>query len=198
MEGSDVNNKKPPKAAWSMVNIPKEKGGLGVLNLSIQNESLMLKHLHKFYNKVPVPWVSLVWEKYYSNGKLPRLTASFRGSFWWKDLLKLLDPYKGMAMANVSDGLSCFFWLDQWDSQVMHQTFPELFSFSKDAFISVKKIKTTTSLVTHFHLPLSTKAYGQFQQLQDRCKLFSLCHSQINGVTFGAIIYLLRRKHTNP
>jgi hypothetical protein len=55
--GSDINNRKPPKAAWPMVYIPKEEGGLGALNLSTQNISLMLKHLHKFYNRASVPWV---------------------------------------------------------------------------------------------------------------------------------------------
>jgi hypothetical protein len=50
--GSDANNKKPPKAAWPMVCIPKEDGGLGVLKLSTQNECLLLKHLHKFYDRV--------------------------------------------------------------------------------------------------------------------------------------------------
>src|SRR5688572_9305 len=31
--GSNINNKKPPKAAWDMVTLPKKEGGLGVLNL---------------------------------------------------------------------------------------------------------------------------------------------------------------------
>ena len=44
-----------------MACIPKLEGGLGVLNLRVQNESLLLKHLHKFYNRVDVPWVHLVW-----------------------------------------------------------------------------------------------------------------------------------------
>jgi hypothetical protein len=40
-----------------MVTIPKESGGLGALNLYIQNESLVLKHLHNFFNKIDIPWV---------------------------------------------------------------------------------------------------------------------------------------------
>jgi len=51
--GSDINSRKPPKAAWPMVCLPKDEGGLGVLDITIQNESLLLKHLHKFYNKAP-------------------------------------------------------------------------------------------------------------------------------------------------
>lgn len=53
--GSDANNKKPPKAAWPMVCVSKADGGLGVINLRIQNESLLLKHLDKFYNHKNIP-----------------------------------------------------------------------------------------------------------------------------------------------
>jgi hypothetical protein len=58
--GFDANNKKPPKAAWPMVSLPKEEGGLGVLNLKRQNECLLLKFLRKFFNKSDIPWVKLI------------------------------------------------------------------------------------------------------------------------------------------
>jgi hypothetical protein len=53
-----------------MVTRPKDEGGMGVLDLKSQNEALLLKNIHKFFNKADIPWVHLVWEKYYSNGKL--------------------------------------------------------------------------------------------------------------------------------
>jgi hypothetical protein len=52
--GSDIHSKKPPKAAWPMVCSPKDEGGLGALNITVQNESLPLKHLHKFFNKASI------------------------------------------------------------------------------------------------------------------------------------------------
>jgi len=63
--GSDINARSSPKVAWSMVCLPKEEGDLGVLNLKTQNEALLLKNMHKFYNKVDTPWVHLVWDKHY-------------------------------------------------------------------------------------------------------------------------------------
>jgi hypothetical protein len=77
--GSDINSKKPPKAAWKMVCLPKEEGGLGVIDLRVQNEALLLKNLHKFFNKENLPWVNLIWDNYYKNGKLP--SATKKGSF---------------------------------------------------------------------------------------------------------------------
>jgi hypothetical protein len=42
-------------ASWDMVCKPKNKGGLGIINLKIQNKCLMMKQLHKFYNNVDLP-----------------------------------------------------------------------------------------------------------------------------------------------
>jgi hypothetical protein len=72
--GPDLQSKKPNKATWQMVNVPKEKGGLGVLNLQTQNQSLLLKNPHKFFNKVDTPWVHLIWNCYYS----------MVNCLWWK------------------------------------------------------------------------------------------------------------------
>lgn len=105
--GSDINCKKPPKAAWTMCCLPKEEGGLGILNLSTQNESLLLKHLHKFFNRASIPWVHLVWSKYYLGNKLPSSEVTFRGSFWWRNLLKLLTKFKGIASVSLRDGFTC-------------------------------------------------------------------------------------------
>ena len=65
--------------AWEIVQKPKEKGGLGVINLRLQNDALLLQHLHKFYNQADLPWVQLVWFKYYQN-KVPHTTREL-GSF---------------------------------------------------------------------------------------------------------------------
>jgi hypothetical protein len=89
-----------------MVCLPKSEGGLGVLNLKIQNEALLLKNLHIFFNKVDTHWVHLVWEKYYGNAKLP--SHMKKGSSWWRDKLKLLDSYKGLAICQIHDAATCY------------------------------------------------------------------------------------------
>ena len=69
--GSDMNVKKPSLAAWDLVCCPKSEGGLGVLKIAVQNDALLLKHAHKFFNKLDYPWVYLLWDNYYTAGKLP-------------------------------------------------------------------------------------------------------------------------------
>lgn len=108
-----------------MVCPPKTEGGLGVLNLRTQNEGFLLKYLQKFYNKMDVHWVKLILEKYYANGKLPDHTV--KGSFWRRNLLKLLDKYKGMAVVSLQDGSTCSLWHDLWDCKIHRLEYPELY-----------------------------------------------------------------------
>jgi len=73
--------------AWETIQKPKKHGGLGIVNLKLQNDALLLKHLHKLYNQVDAPWVQLVWFKYYQE-KVPHASRE-TGSFWWKDVMRL-------------------------------------------------------------------------------------------------------------
>lgn len=84
----------------------------------------LLKFLHKFLNREGLPWVNLIWERYYQNGRLP--SVANKGSFWWMDIVKLLDNYKGLAIVSIHDGKSYLIW----DDLVPKLSFPELYSFS--------------------------------------------------------------------
>lgn len=68
-------------------------------------------------------------------------------------------------MVTVQSGTSCFFWLDLWNGQVLHQTLPELLSFCKDVNVSVHTIKSAPAVVNLFQLSLSNEAFEQFQHL---------------------------------
>jgi hypothetical protein len=53
--GSDLTAKQPLKAAWPLVCLPKNEGGLGVLNHAMHNDSLLLKFLSKFFSRADIP-----------------------------------------------------------------------------------------------------------------------------------------------
>jgi len=68
--GSDTNAKGKSLEASPKVTKPKNKGGLGVVDLRSQNEAMLLKHLDKFYNKNDVLWVNMIWHSHYSQGHI--------------------------------------------------------------------------------------------------------------------------------
>jgi hypothetical protein len=151
--------------AWPTVMQPKEKGGLGVINLRLQNDALLLKQLHKFYNKVDTPWVSLVWSGYYE-GKVPHECREL-GSFWWRDVMRLNGIYRRIARCSLRDGSTISFWNDQWSDSVLSVQFPRLHSFAKSNSISVQSLMLEQDLDDIFFLPLSTQAHEELILLQN-------------------------------
>jgi hypothetical protein len=57
---NDPTTKQGNLVAWPNVMKPNDKRGLGVINLWLQNDAVLMKHLQKFYNIADVPWVRLI------------------------------------------------------------------------------------------------------------------------------------------
>jgi hypothetical protein len=116
-------------AAWSLVCKPKKKGGLVILDFKIQNQALLLKYLHKFFHKHDIPWVMLIWFRYYPNG-VPQSKKPC-GSFWWRDVASYFDLFRGITSYSVNAGDTVLLWKDIWAGETpLHDQLPHLFSFS--------------------------------------------------------------------
>ena len=161
------NGHAPSLAAWGLVCRPKNKGSLGVLNLRIHNEAMLLKIVSKFYNKSYIPWVNLLWDTYYHD-RVPHATI-LCGSFWWRDLCKLMDKFRMVSKVQVLAGDTALFWGDDWNlnhyAGPLDQVFQRLFSFVKDPLLSVKEVFATQDITTLFHLPLSERAHSELLSL---------------------------------
>ncbi|XP_071683372.1 uncharacterized protein [Lolium perenne] len=99
-------------AAWDMICKPKLKGGLGIVNFQKQNAALLIKYLDKFYNKKDLPWVDLLWFAHYQD-KVPH-EEKLCGSFWWRDVMKQVDNFRGVAAVIHGAGDTMLFWSDNW------------------------------------------------------------------------------------
>jgi len=102
-----------------------------------------------------IPWVSLVWEKHYKNGKL-------------------LHKFKTFTTVTIEDGQTCFFWTDNWMPQTPAVTAPELYSYAKNKSISVQKAVSSDIFSELFHLPVSQVAVAQMENLQSNLLTINL------------------------
>ncbi|XP_073367917.1 uncharacterized protein [Aegilops tauschii subsp. strangulata] len=146
----------------------QKKGGLGILNLGVQNVALLLKHANNFLNKKDLPWVSLIWDTYY-HGRVPQGTSDC-GSFWWKDICKVMQNFRECAWVQINGGDTALMWSDNWqlDDQVssLQFRFPRLYSYVKDPWITVQEFLDSQNMFQHFHLPLSSQAFDDLTTLQ--------------------------------
>lgn len=125
-------------------------------------------NVEKFLNKDPLPWVQLIWEKYYSHS-LPE--SKLEGSSWWKSHLKLLVEYNKSSVCKLGNGQATLLWHDNWLDQPLKERFPELLSFAKSDSLYVHDWNRTEDQIQLFHTPLSTQAYNQFTQMQNLIQL---------------------------
>ena len=127
-----------------------------MINLKIHNEALLLKFLHKFFNKLDIPWMHLIWDNHY----VDKITHAMDlvGSFWWKDILKLTPTYRGISRVQLVDGTSTLFWKDLWREEVLQTSHPRAFSFAMQEDLSVADTMATTDMHATFQLPVSPQA----------------------------------------
>ncbi|XP_073359761.1 uncharacterized protein [Aegilops tauschii subsp. strangulata] len=161
---TDQGDKCNSLASWELVCKPKSKGGLGVINITIHNDALLLKFLHKFYNKLDVPWVTMLWDNQYVH-QVPH-AVDFVGSFWWKDILKLTPIYRGITRVQVVDGSTTLLWKDLWSNDVLQSSHPRALSFVLHEDMTVAEFWANTELHETFHLPLSARALNEVQDVQ--------------------------------
>ena len=108
-------------ASWDMVCKLKDKGGLGVINLHVQNRALLLKQLDKFYNNADTPWVKLIRDSYYHDTVPHAVTLS--GSFWWRGIRNLMDSWRLITHCKLGSGSSVLFWEDLWHKEILAKNF---------------------------------------------------------------------------
>lgn len=124
-------------------------------------------------HKQDVPWVMLIWNKYYSD--TPPQAMPTCGSFWWRDVFSLIDIYRGVTTCVPRAGDTILLWKDIWISdEVLQVKYNHLFSFALDEDISLAKYHDNPEPASNFHLPLSLEARQELDSLNEQLHLVVL------------------------
>jgi hypothetical protein len=161
----DVNKKSGYLVAWKHACRSKADGGLGIIDLRAHNVALLMKFLHKFYNRADLPWVDITWTHFYRNSRPPRERKN-DGSFWWCDIMSLAPKFLQMAKCTVRSGSSVSFWHDPWDLGILKDIYQQLSSFSRNKSCSVLQLLSWDESRAFF-LPLSQIAFDQLCALKE-------------------------------
>lgn len=122
-----------------------------------------MKNLHKFFNRLDIPWVNLVWNNHYRAGKIP--SENKIGSFCWKDILNNLSSFRWFSKVNRQDGRTVRLWCDEWNNTALFTKYPKLFSYAANKNITVLQAREIGQPQDMFHLPMSVQAFNQLQLL---------------------------------
>ena len=99
-------------------------GGLGIIDLDLQNKCLLSKWLFKLINEEGT-WQSILRNKYLINKTITQVEHMPGDSHFWADLLGVKDIFLRLGLFKIGDGTQVRFWEDKWRGNA---TFKELFS----------------------------------------------------------------------
>ncbi|WVZ55695.1 hypothetical protein U9M48_006322, partial [Paspalum notatum var. saurae] len=94
----DNHRKKYRLAKWGLLCLPKEQGGLGILNLEAQNTCLLSKWLYKLINE---DRIQLLRKKYLKNKTISEVFWKRKDSHFLSGLIKGKDQKKHSSVAHV-------------------------------------------------------------------------------------------------
>jgi hypothetical protein len=130
-----------------------------------------------------IPWVHLLWNTYYL-GRIPHYMEPV-GSFWWKDVCKLMPIFRGFATSTIGDGLSTLFWKDDWLSGVNTENFPRAYSFASNEDVSVQSFLADDMISSNFWLPLSPQGFEEVKDLQSLVDIVNISSNPDSWASHG-------------
>ena len=96
---------------WDILCRPKDQGGLGILDLQLQNKCLLAKWLVNLLNTTGM-WQILLTNNYLRSKSLTQVKAKPYDSHFWRGLVKIKDEVLSNGSFVIKDGCQTRFWDD--------------------------------------------------------------------------------------
>ncbi|XP_061346036.1 uncharacterized protein LOC133291743 [Gastrolobium bilobum] len=113
--GDQDSRRRAHLVAWDQMYKPKDRGGLGIINLRLQNEAYIHKLAWKVLTKKDDLWVKILVAKYGRGQDLRRgIKAKSYDSKLWRDLAKCWSNFLAGLRWEIADGSKVKLWTDNW------------------------------------------------------------------------------------
>jgi hypothetical protein len=128
---------------------PKDQGGLGIIDLEIQNICLLSKCILNLLNK-KVTWQTLLRNKYLHSKALTQVQAKPYDSHFWRGLMKIKDIILSCGSFMIRDVTQIIFWEDTWvGNNSFKRQFPIIFNIAHDSHATVASVMSDE----HYNIP---------------------------------------------
>ncbi|XP_028123851.1 uncharacterized protein LOC114320952 [Camellia sinensis] len=140
--GGSEQGRKIHMIKWEELSKRVNQGGLGIRQLRVANNCLLIKWWWRFGKENDALWKRVICSKYKmeAGGWIPSLTPSMSHSAVWKGIISVADQCTSLKVfylnnfhLKVGDGVRIYFWTDIWCHSVcLKDEFPTLFRLSLD------------------------------------------------------------------
>ena len=165
---NDQHKKKYHLIRWDQIRQPKEQGGLGIIDLEIQNKCLLSKWLFKLANEEGT-WQDLVRNKYLKGKPLGSGTKKPGISHFWAGLMEVKQTFLNLGSFVIGDGTQVRFWKDIWCGNCpLKFSYPSLFNIVRKKEATVAEVIGSSPLNVSFRRGLHRERLLAWQQLVGR------------------------------
>lgn len=137
---SDGHKKKYRLTRWNIICSPKDHGGLGNLDLDLQNICLLSKWLYKLINEEGMRQ-TLLRNKYLKDRTITQVEYMPGDSHFWSGLMKVKLDFLRLDKFEIGDGSQVRFWEDAWLGNIAFKNlFPTLYDIVRKKGATVEKV----------------------------------------------------------
>ncbi|WVZ57602.1 hypothetical protein U9M48_007966 [Paspalum notatum var. saurae] len=171
---NDQHKKKYHLIKWDQIRQPKEQGGLGIIDLEVQNKCLLSKWLFKLANEEGI-WQNLLRNKYLKSKLFGGGIKKPGVSHFWAGLMDVKQDFLSLGSFSVSDGTQVRFWEDTWcDNQPLKLLYPSLFNIVRKKEATLAEVMSSTPLNVSFRRGLYGERLHAWNELVGRVMSFEL------------------------
>ncbi|KAJ4769736.1 Ribonuclease H-like superfamily protein [Rhynchospora pubera] len=99
--------------------LPKAYGGFGLINLKLQNISLLIRWIWWLYKQPASLWTCIAKQLYAKRDhNIPPLAWNAQGSFFWNDIFNLRLYFQLSTKSVVTSGSNTLLWYDNWGGNI--------------------------------------------------------------------------------
>jgi hypothetical protein len=115
---SDNTRRRTNLLNWEAACIPRKWGGLGIKNLLIHNNALLIRWWWRAH-KEPDSLLTRIVLILYKTGRQPDAPLIWKksGYFFWRNLCSILHLFTLCTTYHIHNGRSISFWFDPWSEQ---------------------------------------------------------------------------------
>ena len=168
--GEDQGIRKYHLVNWDTVCLPKDYGGLGILDLKHMNVALLGKWLWKLETEQGL-WQDLLRKKYLRD--TPLSGASFKpgDSWFWHGLMSVKKAFYNCCCKEIGDGKGTLFWEEQWKGDDPFAVrFKELYDICTTTGITVEKVLLSRGDCLRFRRSLTGTTLRMWDELRSLCR----------------------------
>ena len=151
---SDGHKKKYRLIKWGVLCTPKDQGGLGILDLDLQNRCLLSKWVFRLINEDGI-WQRLLRNKYLRHKTITQVEYMPGDSHFWSSLMKVKNDFLRMGKFMVGDGSQTRFWEDAWLETIPFKLqYPDLYNIVRKKSATVSTVLRSNPLNVAFRRSL--------------------------------------------